>query len=331
MESIGEKESSLGKTMVEYIKLPWETFDESSNSDSLVVRQWLSQNRLSWSLFINAFAPPCPSWAMVYPLQSKAWDANNIEVELTHQIRSGTIHHPQTGTKPLMKSSRRVLGSYLFFAEDAKWFWFADAASPWCAPNSILDQQQPAIPACFSNEPKEEVTQDDLATGAFFLFSWVQCSLFFRCAILLHVWPCYWIKAEAGLLDIFIDEIKKLKSLKYVLHKLFWLCILAENWSDDVLCKITTEFSRIFELTFHRMYNGSLCSTCSYTIRIVSLQTGSMPGTPNRADDSICPPLRRTLNHGTHWPGNLGRTNWFPAWCPVPFWRRKCNQDDRKD
>ena len=188
MESIGEKESSLGKTMVEYIKLPWETFDESSNSDSLVVRQWLSQNRLSWSLFINAFAPPCPSWAMVYPLQSKAWDANNIEVELTHQIRSGTIHHPQTGTKPLMKSSRRVLGSYLFFAEDAKWFWFADAASPWCAPNSILDQQQPAIPACFSNEPKEEVTQEDFATVVpFFLFSWVQCSLFFRCAILLHV------------------------------------------------------------------------------------------------------------------------------------------------
>ena len=54
---------------------------------------------------------------MIYPLQSKAWDANNIEVELTHQIRSGTIHHPQTGTKPLMKSSRRVLEVLIYFLQ----------------------------------------------------------------------------------------------------------------------------------------------------------------------------------------------------------------------
>lgn len=123
-----------------------------------------------------------------------------------------------------------------------------------------------------------------------------------------------------------------------LLHNMFCLCITAENWLDSVLCKITTEEvtgtcrwnSSQCQITFHRMCNGSLCSTCSCTSHIVSVRTVSTPGTPNRADDSICQPLRMSLNHGTHWLGNLGRTNWFPAWCPVPVWRRKCNQDDRK-
>ena len=82
----------------------------------LVVGQRLSQNRLPRRFFGSTSAPPRPRGALGFFLQSKAGDANNIKEELTHQIRPGTVHHPQTGAKPLMKAVR---GGLIYFLQVA--------------------------------------------------------------------------------------------------------------------------------------------------------------------------------------------------------------------